>query len=317
MFRDDADLTLIGRTARAGMNLALSISNRFFHLYTRAGSCPPTKCLGAFDIVTVFHPCLKKLRFMDQINQTASNYDPATDDAWLHAHKQRIKNHIIQLMVKVIIRKEADLPPQVPVIVENVEQAAKRQKTAIFKRSSAMTMSSFTDFSEGEDDEPLPVPVVLSPTELATSEFNLYMNTKVSVSVKDAVGNPDGLIRYWNSTGAADYPFLAVVALCQLGTPAGSGVLENDFSTFANLVTRHRSQLDPGIVEMILFCKLNSNLIPPSIPRISQTDIINHIPPKLRDPNMQRAVQQLDIDPNIEDLDADDEHIEEENENDS
>jgi hypothetical protein len=72
-----------------------------------------------------------------------------------------------------------------------------------------------------------------------------------------------------------DFPAFTVVAMAQLGTPPGSGVLENDFSTFANLVIRRRFRLDTGIIEMILFCKLNhiSNMIP----EINSSDIKDNI----------------------------------------
>jgi hypothetical protein len=84
--------------------------------------------------------------------------------------------------------------------------------------------------------------------------------------------------------------------MAQLGTPPGSGVLENDFSTFANLVTRHRSRLDTGIVEMVLFCKLNYKLIPTLIPEISAETINDHIPIRLSDPDMQADLQEMNVD---------------------
>lgn len=93
--------------------------------------------------------------------------------------------------------------------------------------------------------------------------------------------------------------------MAQLGTPPGSGVLENDFSTFANLVTRHRSRLDTGIVEMILFCKLNYKLIPSIIPEITAEMIKNHIPIRLSDPDMQAELQPMNVDPHANDGESD------------
>jgi hypothetical protein len=60
---------------------------------------------------------------------------------------------------------------------------------------------------------------------------------------------------------------------------------------------RHRSRLEPSIIEMILFCKLNYKLIPNVIPAISADRIKNHIPIRLRDPNMQDELQQMNVDP--------------------
>ena len=110
------------------------------------------------------------------------------------------------------------------------------------------------------------------------------------------------------TSGTKDYPVMAAVALAQLGTPPGSGVLENDFSSFATLVTRHRSSLDPAMVEMILFCKLNFALIPTIIPVIAPADIDAHLPIRPRDPNLQNDVQPIIV-ASIE-LDSD---LEEEN----
>ena len=92
--------------------------------------------------------------------------------------------------------------------------------------------------------------------------------------------------------------------MAQLGTPPGSGVLENDFSTFANLVTRRRSRLDAGFIEMILFCKLNHNLIPNTIPEISRETINDHVPIRLRDPDMQAELQDFDVDPHAHDSES-------------
>ena len=101
---------------------------------------------------------------------------------------------------------------------------------------------------------------------------------------------------------------MAVVALAQLGTPPGSGVLENDFSSFANLVTRHRSSLDPAMVEMILFCKLSFSLIPSTTPVVATAAIDAKIPMRFRDPDLQEN-QQL-----VNDVPADiDSDLEEEN----
>jgi hypothetical protein len=106
----DEDLTDIGRAARSGTNAALSRSNQFFHLYIRARSCKPDRCLGAFEIITVLHPFMKNLKFMNSINSTALDHNPATDDKWLHLHKERIKNFYVSLMTRsssTMIAKES------------------------------------------------------------------------------------------------------------------------------------------------------------------------------------------------------------------
>ena len=92
--------------------------------------------------------------------------------------------------------------------------------------------------------------------------------------------------------------------MAQLGTPPGS-VLEDDFSTLANLVTRRRSRLDAGFIEMILFCKLNHNLIPNTIPEISRETVNDHVPIRLRDPDMQAELQNFDVDPHAHDSESD------------
>lgn len=55
----------------------------------------------------------------------------------------------------------------------------------------------------------------------------------------------------------------------------------------AYLVIRRQSQRDAGIIEMILFCKLNHNLISNSVPGISRETINDHVPIRLRVPDMQ------------------------------
>ena len=107
----------------------------------------------------------------------------------------------------------------------------------------------------------------------------------------------------WQNTGKRDFPVLAVVAMAQLVTPPGSGVLENDSS--ANLVSRRRSRLDTSVVEMILFCKLNYKLIPTLTPDTSSETIKNHIPIRISDPDMQVELQAMNVDPHANDSESD------------
>ena len=304
--RSHHDLTAIGRAARSGMNAALSKGNRFFHLYTRAGSCKPDGCLGAYDIVTVLHPFMKYLKIMNSINATSKDYNPDTDDAWLDLHKDRIRKYFISLMVEVIIHNdnnvidsaaaqpvaEADVPAAAKGLrgVEDSVQAASKKRVLAMKRNSYMDVNS-----DGDDEDQAEDPV-LSPLQRATAEFSYYMTKKTASALQISLTRPEGLIHYWLNTGKRDFPVLAVVAMAQLGTPPGSGVLKNDFSTFANLVTRHRSRLDTGIVEMVLFCKLNYKLIPTLIPEISAETINDHIPIRLSDPDMQADLQEMNVD---------------------
>ena len=92
-----------------------------------------------------------------------------------------------------------------------------------------------------------------------------------------------------------------------LSWPPGSGTLENDFSSFANLLTRHRSSMLSTTVEMILFCKQNFESIPDFIPVISDDLIRTHIPERLTDPNQRRALRELHANPLYMDNDSDDE----------
>ena len=305
--RNHDDLTDIGRAARSGMNAALSKSNRFFHLYTRAGSCKPDGCLGAYDIVTVLHPFMKNLKFMNSINATSADYNPDTDDAWLDLHKERIRKYFISLMVKVITHNDnnvIDIAAAQPVAEADIPAAAKRLRgveardiqAASKKIVLAMKRNSYIDVdSDGDDDVQAEDPV-LSPLQRATTELSYDMTKKTAYALQISLTRPEGLIHYWMNTGKRDFPVLAVVAMAQLGTPPGSGVLKNDFSTFANLVTRHRSRLDTGIVEMVLFCKLNYKLIPTLIPEISAETINDHIPIRLSDPDMQADLQEMNVD---------------------
>ena len=170
-----------------------------------------------------------------------------------------------------------------------------------------MKQAAYMDI-DNEDEGELPqVPVILSALERANLEYDSYVNIKISLVMQGNLITPAGLIKYWLTLGAKEYPFMAVVALAQLGTPPGSGVLENDFSSFANLVTRHRSTLDPAMAEMnwILFCKLNFSLIPSIIPAIATAAINEKIPIRLRDPDLQDNLQHAndipaDIDSDLE-----------------
>ena len=229
--RNHEELTAIGRAARVGMNSALSRSNRFFCLYTKNGSCKPDKCLGAFDIVTVLHPFMKNLKFMNSINTTDQDYVPATHDEWLVLHKERIKNHYINLMSKVIMHNDNNgavvvIAPQA-VADANVPAQAKRQRgveardiqAAGKKRVLAMKENSYMDVdSDGDENEEAEVPV-LTPLQRATNEFAHYMTKKTASALQISLTRPEGLIRFWQHTGKKDFPILAVVAMAQLGTP--------------------------------------------------------------------------------------------------
>jgi hAT family C-terminal dimerisation region len=314
--RNHEDLTDIGRAARMGMNAALSKSNRFFHLYTKSGSCKPERSLGAFDIVTILHPFMKTLKFMNTINASSDGYNADTDDTWVDLHKNRIRQYYIDLMIKVIIHNNQQavkvVQPQPPAAaVNNSPVLAKRQRGAADiqpaskKRVLAMKKNSYMDVESDGDQDAVPEAPLLSPLEQATTEFAYYMTKKTPSALQILLTKPEGLIQYWQTTGKKYFPVLSVVAMAQLGTPPGSGVLENDFSTFANLVTRHRSRLEPSIIEMILFCKLNYKLIPDVIPAISAESIKNHIPIRLRDPDMQAELQQMLVDPHANDSESD------------
>ena len=306
VLRNHSDLTAIGKATRDGMNYALSSNKRFFDRYTKGGCCKSNSHLGALDVIPVFHPYMKKLKFMDLINKSDPDYVAGLDDEWLVNHKLRIKNYIIYVMVIVINHENLNKVERQEIRDNDIDNSVpKRQKINPFtnrKVVEAMRKSGAMEVDSDEDEE---VIVEATPLELATSEYNLYMNTKTSQSLQESLSTSDGLIHYWNHAGLKSYPFLAKVALSQLATPAGSAVLENDFSTFANLVTRHRSNLDPAIVEMILFCKLNASLIPNIIPRISEAKITENIPIKLRDPIIQQALRLMNAEEIDEDEDSD------------
>lgn len=65
---------------------------------------------------------------MNSINTTASGYNPDTDDDWLDLYKERIRQHFITLMVKVINHKDSnvvDLIAAPPAEIDNAPAAAK------------------------------------------------------------------------------------------------------------------------------------------------------------------------------------------------
>jgi hypothetical protein len=319
--REHENLTAIGQLTREGFTESMSKGNRFFHLNSKKGSCKAENGLGGTDIVVFFHPFLRKLKHIDAINSETFGYDSATDDSWIAPYKLRVKQTIIDLMVRVIAHNDAR--DAIPLIVDPQPapapdiNGAKRQrygeivgdiKAGNRKRILAMKQAAYMDIDD-EDEDVLPqVPVILSPLERALEEYDSYVNIKISLAMQVNLTTPAGLIKYWLTLGAKEYPVMAVVALAQLGTPPGSGVLENDFSSFANLVTRHRSSLDPAMVEMILFCKLNFSLIPSTIPVVATAAIDAKIPMRFRDPDLQEN-QQL-----VNDVPADiDSDLEEEN----
>ena len=156
----------------------------------------------------------------------------------------------------------------------------------------------YTDNVDSDGDE-AEVPV-LTPLQRVTNESVHSMTKKTVSALQTSLTRPEALI-----TGKKDFPILAVVAMAQLGTPPGSGVLGNDSSTLANLVTRRRSRLDTGIIEMILSCKLNHKLIPSEIPEISADAISDHIPIRLRNPEMKAELQPLDVDPQFNNRESD------------
>ena len=146
---------------------------------------------------------------------------------------------------------------------------------------------------------------VLTSLQRVTNESVHSMTKKTVSALQTSLTRPEALI-----TGKKDFPILCPGCRSDGSTvPPGSGVLGNDSSTLANLVTRRRSRLDTGIIEMILSCKLNHKLIPSEIPEISADAISDHIPIRLRNPEMKAELQPLDVDPQFNngesDLDGD------------
>lgn len=240
-----------------------------------------------------------------------------TDNQWISAYKIRTKRKIIGLMTTVI--EHNDARTQIPIVVVAPQappvpdiNSAKRPRhgeqigetlVGNSKRIQAMKHAAYMDIND-EDDYELPLePVILSAMDRAFDEFDAYMDVRISPAMQGNLTTPAGLIKYWLTLGAKEFPVMAVVAMAQLGTPPGSGVLENDFSSFANLVTRHRSCLDPAMVEMILFCKLNFSLIPRIIPVVAKDAIDAKLPVRLKNPDLQDNLQYVNHAP--VDLDSD------------
>lgn len=157
---------------------------------------------------------------------------------------------------------------------------------------------AWMDEDDNDNNYALPDEPVLSPLQRATTELNLYFTYRPRQEVKAKIMTADGLMTFWLGIGKRLVPYLSEVALCVLGCPPGSGTLENDFSSFANLLTRHRSSMLTSTAEMILFCKQNSSLIPDLIPIISNDDIRSHIPERITDPVKQNAIREMNVNAN-------------------
>jgi hypothetical protein len=157
--RDNFDLTDLGQATRLGLADAMSKGNRYFHLNSRLGSCKPDKGLGGTDIVTFFHPFLRKLKHIDAINSETPGYDPAVDAAWIEPYKERVKQYILQQMTEVILHNDSRLvlPPVIHVVDEPQLNVAKRQRVPEpqgdilalnKKRILAMKQASYMDIDD-------------------------------------------------------------------------------------------------------------------------------------------------------------------------
>jgi hypothetical protein len=139
----------------------------------------------------------------------------------------------------------------------------------------------------------LPVLSAKIRAEQEVQRYLAYSGKRIPLEVRSLLAKAPGLLDFWKGIGNVLFPYVAEAALGHLGCPPGSGVLENDFSGFANFLTRHRSTILTSTAEMVLFCKQNYDLIPNHIPKISKADINNHIPERLKDPVRQRQLQVL------------------------
>ena len=154
---------------------------------------------------------MKNLKFMNSINSTTLDYNPATDDEWLHLHKERIKIFYISLMTTVIIHNDSqgvnvNITPPAEI---DIPAAAKRQRAvevrdiqaASKKRVLAMKRNSYMDVdSDGDEEAELEVPV-LSPLQRATIEFNHCMTKKTASALQIPLTRPEGLVNFWQNTG--------------------------------------------------------------------------------------------------------------------
>jgi hypothetical protein len=155
------------------------------------------------------------------------------------------------------------------------------------------------DFLQDSDDDernindvPNDIPV-LSSRIRAEQELEKYLAYNFSKNIQIQVVSSQGTIDFWMTVGKREFPHFAQVAICLLGCLPGSGVLENDFSALARILTRHRTRILPSTTEMMLFCKQNYDLIPDIIPIISVDKIDDHIPKRLTDPTMLNAMREL------------------------
>ena len=204
--REHEDLTLIGQLTREGFTESMSKGNRFYHLNSRKGACKAENGLGGTEVV-FFHPFLRKLKHIDVINSETVGYDPVTDDQWIVRYKMRVKQNIIDLMVRVIIHNDARdaIPPVLQPSPIPDTNRAKRPRgsdqsgdmlTGNNKRILAMKKATYMDIDD-EDDNALPAePAILSPSDRAHEEYNSYMNFKISPLMQGNLTTPTGLLKY-------------------------------------------------------------------------------------------------------------------------
>ena len=124
--------------------------------------------------------------------------------------------------------------------------------------------------------------------------YSGYVAYFVPTTDRECLHTSEGLLAWWKEIGARLFPLMSRVAQILLSAMAGTGVLENHFSSASNIVTNHRTAMSPNLLEMILFLKASITKIPESIPAFENEEQLKaSIPRRLSDKAMQTSIMGL------------------------
>jgi hAT family C-terminal dimerisation region len=98
----------------------------------------------------------------------------------------------------------------------------------------------------------------ISADQLIEAEMEKYMSLPRNSGPKSFYG----VVDYWSSENVQTaFPVLSRIALIFNSAPASTGILERDFGSSGNLITRQRTSLGEEFVEMCMFVKANDDKV--------------------------------------------------------
>ena len=269
--RSHEDLSTVGLSVRSAVLEALYQGNRFFHIYSKSyhttlgnGGVSDHRRVHAFDICCFLTPFLRKLQYIEHLNLKSEEFDAATDTQWIESYKRKVGQYVYDDIRAVIAAAdEAADADDIAATPRGPARTAHAQQFAQQLRHASMELDGFSPGDDASEEEQTRGELQSADVR-ADLELQAYEQLTLTQEAKVMMMSPSGLQRWWVTTGRENFPNLYVVARSKLATPAGSGVLENDFSMSSNLLTRRRSLIDPSYAEMILFCRFNYEQIPQS-----------------------------------------------------